>query len=166
MSTSSASAASSSAPVSATSSKVVRPDFPLAGHMSLEPRLKGKVCLVSGASRGFGQAIAIRFVEEGGRVALLSRGKCDETLRLISSIKGIDAAAVPSLAAWIPCDIETEADCNAAIAATIAKFGDEINGTRVDYSFFFGMVGSWMGFVIFLSSTASVVEMSDVLQVW
>lgn len=94
--------------------------------MSREPRLAGRVCLISGASRGFGQAIAVRFVEEGGRVALLSRSSCDETLGLISKIEGI--ADVASVAAWIPCDIGTEAECNTAVAACVAKFGDKIHG--------------------------------------
>jgi hypothetical protein len=33
-----------------------------------EPRLNGKVAIVTGASRGLGQAIAIRFVQEGSKV--------------------------------------------------------------------------------------------------
>lgn len=33
-----------------------RPKLFVASHMSKEPRLAGKVCIISGASRGFGQA--------------------------------------------------------------------------------------------------------------
>lgn len=73
------------------SSKKAKPSFILTGHMSKEPRLKGKVAVISGASRGFGQAIAIRFVEEGARVVCLSRGGCDDTLKLISEIEGVPA---------------------------------------------------------------------------
>jgi NAD(P)-dependent dehydrogenase (short-subunit alcohol dehydrogenase family) len=54
------------------------------GRLSKEPRLLNKVCVISGASRGFGQAIAVRFVEEGAKVVLLSRGSCDETIDLVS----------------------------------------------------------------------------------
>lgn len=36
--------------------------------LSREPRLNGKVAIVTGASRGLGQAIAIRFVQEGSNV--------------------------------------------------------------------------------------------------
>jgi len=96
--------------------------------MSKEPRLKDKVCLISGASRGFGQAIAVRFVEEGARVALLSRTSCDETMKLIASIEGVDK--VEDRAAWIPCDIGTEEDCKKAIEGCVAKFGDVIHGER------------------------------------
>ena len=53
--------------------KVFKPDHKLVGHLSKEPRLAGKVCLVSGAGRGFGQAIAIRFAEEGAKVVAFSR---------------------------------------------------------------------------------------------
>jgi hypothetical protein len=38
---------------------------------------------------GFGQAIAVRFVEEGAKVILLSRGDCDATLALIGTIEGL-----------------------------------------------------------------------------
>jgi hypothetical protein len=36
--------------------------------LSREPRLNGKVAIVTGESRGLGQAIAIRFVQEGSNV--------------------------------------------------------------------------------------------------
>ncbi len=36
-------------------------------------RLQGKLCLVTGASRGIGEAIATAFVREGGRVIISSR---------------------------------------------------------------------------------------------
>jgi len=68
--------------------------------MSKEPRLAGKVCVISGASRGFGQGIAIRFVEEGCQVVLLSRSPCDETLALIGSIAGL-AVPVGEVAVWV-----------------------------------------------------------------
>lgn len=73
----------------AATTKSKRPTFPAYGHMSKEPRLNGKVCLISGASRGFGQAIAVRFLEEGAKVVMLSRSSCDETVKLMNSIEGI-----------------------------------------------------------------------------
>jgi NAD(P)-dependent dehydrogenase (short-subunit alcohol dehydrogenase family) len=76
-----------------------RPTFPLFGHMSKEPRLQNKVCIISGASRGFGQAIAVRFIEEGAKVVMLSRSSCDETVKLISSIEGITPEYVGAYAA-------------------------------------------------------------------
>jgi NAD(P)-dependent dehydrogenase (short-subunit alcohol dehydrogenase family) len=49
------------------------------------------VAVISGASRGFGQAIAVRFVEEGARVAMVDFVSCRETLDLIASIPGLGA---------------------------------------------------------------------------
>jgi 3-oxoacyl-[acyl-carrier protein] reductase len=39
--------------------------------------LTGKACLVAGASRGIGRAIAIALAREGGRVAAVARGEAD-----------------------------------------------------------------------------------------
>lgn len=76
-----------------------------AGRLSREPRLKDRVCYISGASRGFGQAIALRFVEEGARVVIFSRGGCEETMELIDSIEGVSADDV---ALSCKCDISSE----------------------------------------------------------
>lgn len=89
-------------------------------------RLAGKVAVISGASRGFGQAIAVRFVEEGARVALLSRTAPTDTLALIASIPGL-AVAVDAVAVWVKADISSEEECQAAIAGTVAAFGDVIH---------------------------------------
>ena len=75
------------------------------GRLSKEPRLPKKVCYISGGSRGFGQAIAVRFVEEGARVVIFSRGGCDETMDLIDQIEGVSAAEV---ALSCKCDISSE----------------------------------------------------------
>ena len=76
-----------------------------AGRLSREPRLEGKVCYISGASRGFGQAIAVRFVEEGAQVVIFSRGGCAETMELIDAIEGVTADDV---ALSCKCDISNE----------------------------------------------------------
>ena len=88
-------------------------------------RLRGKVAVISGASRGFGQAIAVRFVEEGAKVVLLSRSACDETMKLIEAIVGVPPIA--QVALWVPSDISSEADCAKVTAASEAAFGDKID---------------------------------------
>src|SRR5258705_10819997 len=44
---------------------------------AMELELTGKLCLVSGASRGIGRAIAHALAREGGRIAAVARGRSD-----------------------------------------------------------------------------------------
>jgi len=104
-----------------------RPTFVDAGHMSKEPRLLNKVCVISGASRGFGQAIAVRFVEEGAKVVLLSRSECTETVDLIKTIKGFDHKTLDDTVLWSACDIGSEEDIKRAVVDIEKKFGDTIH---------------------------------------
>ena len=114
--------------------------------MSTEPRLKGKVCVISGANRGFGQAIAIRFVEEGGKVVCLSRSGCDDTLKLIGQIEGfkgsVDDVAINGealflarrialsylvLSLTVKCDISNEDMVKNVYAVAAKKWGPNID---------------------------------------
>lgn len=55
-----------------------------------------QVCLISGANRGFGQAIAIRFVEQGAKVVCFSRsGQSSEELFLVPSCWAPNLFPVP-----------------------------------------------------------------------
>jgi 3-hydroxybutyrate dehydrogenase len=106
---------------------IARPTFVTSGHLSREPRLPGKVAIISGASRGFGQAIAVRFVEEGARVVLLARSSLAETMSQIYAIEGASREYVDAHTLCVSADIESEADCVAAAAATTAAFGPAIH---------------------------------------
>ena len=83
-------------------------------------RLAGKVALVMGAGQspgtteGNGRAIARRFAEEGARVACADRDltRAQET-----------SAAIGEAAFALACDVTDRAACDAAVAATIARFG-------------------------------------------
>ena len=90
-------------------------------------RLEGKVAVISGASRGFGQAIAVRFVEEGAFVVMLSRSPCTETEGLVHQIAGVTREYADAHLLWVSADIESEADCGKAVAAATAKFGPAIH---------------------------------------
>ena len=104
---------------------VTSADLILSFNFIYFPPLQPQVCVISGASRGFGQAIAVRFVEEGAKVVCLSRSSCEETFKLIASIEG--APPVDDVALWVPSDISSEADCAKVTEAAAAKFGDKIH---------------------------------------
>ena len=96
-------------------------------RMSLEPRLKGKVAIITGASRGFGQAIAVKYVEEGCRVVLLDILPCSETLAKIGAIQGLDKP-LSDVAIYIHCDISNKRHVKKAIRVAIQHF----DGPKID----------------------------------
>ena len=104
-----------------------RPTFPLFSHLSTEPRLAGQTCIISGASRGFGAAISVRFLEEGANVVMLSRSPCTDTLALMAQIRGVTPEYVAAHTLWVSADIESEAECGRAVAAAVARFGPAIH---------------------------------------
>ena len=91
------------------------------GRLSKEPRLAGKVAIITGASRGFGQAIAVRFVEEGAKVVLCSRSGCDKTVEIIKDIAGI--ICIDDLILNVCCDISNEDSVKSMVGQIETKFG-------------------------------------------
>lgn len=94
------------------------------GRLSLEPRLKSKVCVITGAARGIGQGIAVRFVEEGAKVVVVDILSCEETLGQISKIDGIK---VDEVALAVRCDISNEDSVLNMVKETEAKFGQQVH---------------------------------------
>ena len=105
-------------------------------RMSREPRLDKKVAVITGASRGLGQAIALRFVQEGAHVILLDLLDCNETLQQIGQIQRSEAADRSSdadddgsiqcmnaedVAVSIKCDISDETQVQNAIQTAMAE---------------------------------------------
>jgi NAD(P)-dependent dehydrogenase (short-subunit alcohol dehydrogenase family) len=80
-------------------------------------RLSGKRAVVTGASLGIGRATAIRFGEEGARVALISRTR--QTLEEVAEI----IAANGGEALVLPADVTQEDQLAAAIDAAADKWG-------------------------------------------
>ena len=76
--------------------------------------MSGKTVLITGASRGIGQAAAYAFAQAGANVALLARS-VDEIAQTAGDI-GDTALA-------IPCDISRHVEVEAAVAATARAFG-------------------------------------------
>ena len=76
----------------------------------MERMLAGKVCIVTGGSKGIGRAIVSLFAAEGARVYYLSRSEAEGDASL-GSVK------------WIGCDVADEAKVAEAVEAIVAEAG-------------------------------------------
>ncbi|HTI99253.1 MAG TPA: SDR family oxidoreductase [Dongiaceae bacterium] len=80
--------------------------------------LKGKVALITGASRGIGRAIAERFSRAGAAVVINYASRADAAQQLVAEL---EAAGGQALA--IAADVGQPADIVRMFDATIARFG-------------------------------------------
>lgn len=80
-------------------------------------KLDGRVALVTGASRGLGQGMAIGVAEAGVDVAGLSRGSCEET--------AMEIEALGRRFLHLPCDLAraTVAELNGLVQGTVEALG-------------------------------------------
>ncbi|HEY5945282.1 MAG TPA: SDR family oxidoreductase [Kofleriaceae bacterium] len=76
--------------------------------------LAGKACLVAGASRGIGKAIALTLAREGARVAAVARGEAD--LAALSHELGAGHASIVA-------DVVTADGASAAVEGAVQAFG-------------------------------------------
>ncbi|MEN3941948.1 SDR family oxidoreductase [Prosthecobacter sp. SYSU 5D2] len=87
-------------------------------HTVHQPRLAGRVAMISGGDSGIGRAVALAFAAQGAQVAVLhlnEKRDADETVRLVKEA-GADALAIAG-------DIGSEAFCKRAIAKVIQQWG-------------------------------------------
>lgn len=80
--------------------------------------LKDKVCLVTGAARGIGEAIARRYVAAGAKVAI-----ADLNLETAQETADALTARGPGNAMAVAMDVTSEEQVNAGVAAVIGRWG-------------------------------------------
>jgi len=80
-------------------------------------KFRDRTVLVTGASRGIGRSIALRFAEEGARLALAARTE-NELLQTATMVEQSGARAVA-----IPTDIRDRAAVDACVARAVAELG-------------------------------------------
>jgi NAD(P)-dependent dehydrogenase (short-subunit alcohol dehydrogenase family) len=80
-------------------------------------QLAKRVAIITGASRGIGRAIALRFVAEGAAVVLAARTA--EALKLTAA----EIEKTGGRVSWVAADVSREADCEAIVRKARNHFG-------------------------------------------
>ena len=81
-------------------------------------RLDGRVALVTGASRGFGRAIALAFGHEGADVAVNYRANASSAAEVAAALTKLGRRALV-----VEADVASERDVDELVGATLSRFG-------------------------------------------
>jgi len=81
-------------------------------------KLKNKVALITGSSRGIGKAIALKFAQEGAKIIVNYRVSEDRAKEVVKEIEKIGSEAIA-----VKCDISDESEVKNLIKTSINKFG-------------------------------------------
>ncbi|QLL07373.1 SDR family NAD(P)-dependent oxidoreductase [Mycobacterium vicinigordonae] len=87
---------------------------PLPGR---QPRLSGKVAIVTGSTRGLGATIAAQLAEDGARVAITGRS-ADTGNQVVAAIQANGGEAL-----WVPLDVTNESSVIDAVATIDRHWG-------------------------------------------
>jgi cyclopentanol dehydrogenase len=79
-------------------------------------RIEGKICIITGASSGIGEAAARLFAAEGGKVVLAARR--DKTQKIVDEIKASGGEAL-----FVKCDVLDLEDIDKLVQTTIDTYG-------------------------------------------
>jgi citronellol/citronellal dehydrogenase len=88
-------------------------------------RLKDRVVLITGASRGIGRAVALACAREGADIVVAAKTEVAENPRLPGTIHDVarEVTALGRRALPLRLDVRDDAACEAAVAASIEHFG-------------------------------------------
>ncbi len=81
-------------------------------------RLKGKVAIITGSSRGIGKATALLFAKEGAKVVINYNKSEKEAKDIVSEIKALGTDVIS-----VKCDVSDENEVKSMIDKTIDAFG-------------------------------------------
>ncbi len=81
-------------------------------------RLDGQVAMITGASRGFGRAMALAFAEEGAHVIIGYRAREEDAAAVAAAVEGAGRRALP-----LQVDVADPASVARFTAASLAAFG-------------------------------------------
>lgn len=102
--------------------------------------MRGKVAIVTGASRGIGKAVALALAREGAKVVVAARSEVQPHEKLPGTI-GETVAEIEQFggeAIAVRCDVTSEESVNAMVEATLQKWGRVdilVNNAAVDFPF-------------------------------
>ena len=93
------------------------------GTSSFQRRLEGKIAIITGASRGIGEAAARLFAREGATVVLVARSE-EEMARIVTDIRDVGGEALA-----VPTDVASATSLEHLVKRTVETYG------RLDIAF-------------------------------